>query len=52
MEQVHAGGAGWWHNWTPPSLDRPWSGDAAALTPSHDARNYLFYDGHAIFLYR
>jgi len=52
MEQMHAGGAGWWHQWTPPHLDRPWAGDVVTLTPSHDARNYLFNDGHVIFLHR
>jgi prepilin-type processing-associated H-X9-DG protein len=53
MERMHGGSPyTWWYQWTPPHLERPWAGDIVTLTPAADARNYLFNDGHVIFLHR
>ncbi len=44
----------WWHERRPPHMNRPWAGDppSPTLSPMVDSRNYLFTDGHAIFLKR
>lgn len=46
------GASVWWHERRAPHMNRPTPGDVVTLSPPVDARNYLFTDGHAIFLKR
>lgn len=47
------GASVWWHERRAPHLDKPWPGsDYVTVTPPCDARNYLFNDGHVVFLKR
>lgn len=47
------GGANpWWNQWTVPHLGQRWTGDVITAEPAVDSRNYLFNDGHAVFLNR
>jgi len=42
----------WWHEWRAPQLDKPWNGDGVTITPSVDARNYLFNGGDVLSIVR
>jgi prepilin-type processing-associated H-X9-DG protein len=42
------GPTSWWHDWRAPHLTQPGWNDTVTTAPIHDARNYLFTDGHAI----
>ncbi len=54
MERVPgpSGGSPWWNQWTAPHMGQPWTLEVVSAEPSVDARNYLFTDGHVVFVSR
>lgn len=54
MERVPgpSGGNPWWHEWAVPHMQQRWTGDVVSWEPAIDSRNYLFNDGHVVFVNR